>query len=119
MNNMKKTLKITTLIALIGILFLALSVAPIPKSEALAALGIPFGGPIITIIPCNTGALITLGGPRPGQYMYMPGTRSFLFGPPIHPGQWLLGLFGPPVPCVVGLFVVGGGAIITMHGSSR
>jgi len=93
----------------------------IPASGALA-IG-PFGGDIIVLFPCVNGLKITLGPPTPGFYMYVPGTSfSYLYGPPSHPGQWLLGLSGPPlvclVPCSSGLCPAGIGDMILFHGSS-
>lgn len=83
----------------------------------------PFGGMIGFIFPfCVEGWLLTLGPPTPGTYMYTWGTRSYLNGPPTHPGQWLLGMAGPPitchVPCKAGLCPVGVGSAIIFHGSS-
>ena len=67
---------------------------------------------------CNTGILVFLSPPTPGFFMWVPGTVSYLDGPPLHPGQWLLGVAGPPMVCMVGLFPVGAGLMILFHGSS-
>jgi hypothetical protein len=81
---------------------------------------IPFGGPIITLAGCSDGVIwVTLGPPTPGNYMYHgQGTFSYSYGPPTHPGQWLLGHFGLPSPCQFGTFTVAVGPSIIYHGSS-
>ena|SRR3989338_1751966 len=85
------------------------------------ALG-PFGGAILSIYPCNNGLKITLSPPTPGLYFYPWGAISYLFGPPSHPGQLLLGMSGPPVVCLTscedGECASLGGDVIIYHGSS-
>ncbi len=78
---------------------------------------IPFGGRTLTIIPCDIGTLTTVGPPVGGQYMYFPGTRTYLYGPPA-PGKWLLGNAGPVAICTISGFPVGGGLTMIMLGSS-
>ena len=85
--------------------------------------GLPFGGmvtspPIPCLIPPGAYKII-LGPPSPGIYMYQAGlTKSYSYGPPLHPGQWVLGT-AVPATCVTSL----GGVpipvkLIISHGSS-
>jgi hypothetical protein len=54
--------------------------------------------------------------------MYLPGTVSFIAGPPSHGGQGLLGMFGGYIPCIIWPgplpVIIGGGPFIIFHGSS-
>lgn len=85
---------------------------------------IPFGGAIVSIVPCPASASLwtIIGPPTPMSLMYTPVSRSFAYGPPVHPGQWLLGLATAPAPCLiptpVGPIPIGFGFTILFHGSS-
>ncbi|HBX58694.1 MAG: hypothetical protein UW46_C0002G0032 [Candidatus Yanofskybacteria bacterium GW2011_GWF1_44_227] len=97
------------------------------SSSALAlSLGTPFGGKILTYTPCTCGfgtAIVTVGTPRPGIFLYVPYTSkpySYYF-PSI--GRWILGLASPtPMPCMMGVLPycvsVGSYSPITMFGTS-
>lgn len=93
-------------------------------------LGIPtsvsaqvsFGGYITFFNPiCETppGAFMTTTAI---PLMYVPGTISFLAGPPRGTGQALLGIFGGYLPCIIWPgptpVKIGGGPYIILHGSS-
>ena len=85
----------------------------------------PFGGQILTILKCydNAGWTISLGPPRGGQFVYIPGSsKSYLFGPPSHPGQWLLGVAGSNHNCDIDpnpkSYVNRPGNLILFHGST-
>lgn len=90
------------------------------------ALG-PFGGQIIALIPCVFpfgGYVIQLGPPSFGSYLYQAGLSfSYMYGPPTHPGQWLLGMSGAGLECATD-FSHGNptdwmsGGVILYHGSS-
>ncbi len=90
----------------------------------LSAMAItPVGGFVTLIRPCNTGYLLTVVNPLgvgSGEYMWTPGTVSFLFGPPIlH--TWVLGMTDAILPCFVGAtppILIGVGQRITFHGTS-
>jgi hypothetical protein len=100
-----------------------------PLSQALA-LG-PFGGMILFLFPACIpyggnagGSHIILGPPTAGKYMWSPGISfSYLWGPPSHIGQWLLGMSGPMTACVfmtpVGPQMYDWGWLILFHGSSQ
>lgn len=96
----------------------------VPTGAAFAQ--VPFGGPIISMRPCYYpwgGWQITLGPPTPGTYLYQWGlSRSFLFGPPIHPGQYLLGVSTGVASCASyyddGWRGWRSGGLILFHGSS-
>lgn len=96
----------------VGILLTVLLLIPL-RAHAL----IPFGGMTLLIRPCNTGLLATVGPPRPGEYMWTPATRTYLYGPP-SPGRWLLGNAAPPTLCFLGIHYIGAGPIMIMLGSS-
>jgi len=106
------------LILLLTVIFLASSL-PYP-AEAIR----PFGGPITWYFPgCNQGSLLYVGPPVGGQFMYTGSSKSFLFGPPTHVGQYLLGMSAGylvcTVPCKIGACPIGGGELILFHGSSQ
>lgn len=71
------------------VLFFAVSFVP-----TAAHAFIPFGGPIVSIQPCDGGTawLIRLGPPTPFNLIYVTGTPVFREGPPRHPGQFMLGI---------------------------
>lgn len=82
----------------------------------------PFGGQISLIRPCyNTAIFARVGPPRGGDFIWTPSTRTYSFGAPRRAGQWLLGLTGIPVHCVVSIqpIDVWPGIYIMMMGSSR
>lgn len=64
-----------------------------------------FGGRIVSVIPCSGGMLhvtIVPAGLFPVQYIWTPFTITKLYGPPLHPGQQLLGLADVPFVCFIG-----------------
>ncbi|MDP2650377.1 MAG: hypothetical protein Q8P16_02315, partial [bacterium] len=82
---------------LIGMLLLAGFALP-KRAEAF-----PWGGAVQQVIFCwNDVIWASVGAPRGGQYIWVPGvTRTYNYGPPRHSGQWLLGLAAPPYFCIV------------------
>ncbi len=85
------------------------------------AIGLPFGGAITgTVITCNDKSLyFKISAPTPMFLIYKPGLSfSYLFGPPIHDGQWLLGVAGVPSICTVGHTAYPPAPTIDFHGSS-
>ena len=93
------------------------------------SLAVPFGGKIVQFFPAcvaPVGAAMRLSLPTPYPLMYLPGSRSYSYGPPVRTGQWLLGMSGPYVPCLVPCGRRGvcayaplpGGLVIDFHGSS-
>jgi len=84
-----------------------------------APTGIPFGGPILTIDFCLEGKIwVMLGPPTPMAFIWAPGTISYMYGPPAIPGQYLLGIAGPPDVCVISKTLSKPGLRIIFHGSS-
>ena len=83
----------------------------------------PWGGQFQQVIPCvNAVTFVLAGPPRGGQYLWTPGvTRTFQYGPPTHPGQYGIGLAGPPYFCIVSAqpILVFPGIIMTMLGTSQ
>lgn len=78
----------------------------------------PFGGRILVVRPCNTGLLLTVGPPRGGEYMLLPGSSVYAFGV-FKPATWVLGLAAAlPVVCVLGKIPIGAGLRIIMVGTS-
>ena len=87
-----------------------------------AALAFPFGGQASIVIPCyNQAIYANLGPPRGGPYVWTPSTKTYLFGPPTHAGQWLLGLASAPYYCIVSIqpVIVWPGTYISMMGRSQ
>lgn len=58
------------------------------------ALG-PFGGRLLEPpIPCGGGLFLKVGPPVPGVFVWQTGI-PYLYNPPSHAGQWILGIAGP------------------------
>lgn len=88
----------------------------------LAASAAPFGGMITQLVPCyNEAIYVNLSGPVGGAYIWTPSTKTYPFGPPRHPGQWLLGLKAASYYCIVSIMpvIVWEGTGIMMMGSSQ
>ncbi len=86
------------------------------------ALAFPFGGQTSLVVPCYNGAIYAVVGPPVGgAYLWTPATMTYRFGPPTHPGQWLLGNAGPPYFCLVSILpiITFPGIDIIMMGSSQ
>lgn len=80
----------------------------------------PVGGYVTFVRPCDYGYLITVVNPLvigSGEFMWTPGTISFLYGPPIM-HTWILGITDAPLPCWIGTTFYGWGQRITFHGTS-
>ncbi len=100
----------TTITSLVLALFLFSSSYAI-FSEAQAIPGVGFGGPVITSIPMCISVIgapattlnISIGPPKGGPLLYTPGvSQSFSYGPPVRPGQFVLGKPAPlPAPCLI------------------
>ncbi len=108
-----------SLIVGIVIIFIAAgAIITLTKATALS-----WGGPFQTVIPCwNEGVIWTVvGPPRPGVFIWTASTKTYDYGPPSRPGQYGLGLAGPPYFCVVSPYpvIVLPGIIMTMVGTSR
>lgn len=71
-----------------------------------SALGISFGGRIVTMTACLLGGFIHIdivpaaGGSPNISYIWTPGTIGL---PPVHPGQAILGVGDVPIVCAVAL----------------
>ena len=90
----------------------------IPKQAQAQSVVLPFGGTMITVVPCNTGLWITVSPPVPGSFMIMPTTLIYLYYL-FHPGALALGGYLPiTIPCVVGVVPVGGGFKVIEVGTS-
>lgn len=102
--------------ALFFIAILAVVFAP------TVALAFPFGGQASIVRPCyNEVIYASLGPPRGGPYIWAPSTKTYLYGPPRHAGQWLLGLASITYYCIVSRrpLITWPGTLITMMGSSQ
>lgn len=76
----------------------------IEYAPAQISAGLPFGGRQTNVVlcTCSFGAVVTVGPPRGGVFLYQPGlsqTYSFYQIPRV--GPWLLGLYGPPGSCLI------------------
>lgn len=76
--------------------FIALPFLFLPK-RVEAVLG--FGGRILNVTSCANGLLLTIGPPRPGLFMWMPGTLTFSWYQ-LRSGPWALGTYFPGGVCV-------------------
>lgn len=82
----------------------------------------PFGGQASLVHPCyNQVIYALLGPPIGGPYIWSKSTKTYLFGPPNHAGQWLLGLASVPYFCIAYIqpLTVWPGTHIDMMGSSQ
>ena len=82
---------------------------------------IPFGGQITQVIRCNDGSLwmaIKPAGQSPTPQIWTPSTKTYMYGPPMRPGQWVLGLDASPGVCYVGKFAIYGTTML-MVGDSQ
>jgi hypothetical protein len=87
------------ILILLIVLFSITTVYPVSVSAQISSLysysyaGIkPFGGRIISIQPCKTpaGMMLTIGGPRGGQFLLTDSSRVFKHGV-FRNGTWTLG----------------------------
>lgn len=91
-------------LALSALVFLFL----IPTTASALIKPTSFGGRVLTVVPCSTGGLpglhITIfpAGLFPVSYIWTPYTATKLYGPPILPGQQVLGLADTPFVCFIG-----------------
>lgn len=89
---------------LLGLAIAGTFLAPLSAS----ALGVSFGGRIVTVIPCisvlgpSLHVTIVPAGLFPTSYIWTPATLTFLAGPPRNPGQQVLGVADIPYTCAVG-----------------
>lgn len=86
--------------------------------ESLAFIPGPFGGPIVAMRPGSNCIHITVGPPRPGDFVYIPGVSLLFSFFTIRPGAYVLGLAGPDVFCLFGRRAGFTGPIIIMVGTS-
>lgn len=120
-----------------NIIFLCAALLFLPLSFARAQ--VPFGGVVTNGFPgeCTASAPTAIpfyitGFPPPGgPYMFIPGVSvAFLFGPPTHSGQAILGLaagFYPCLywsvcgitPCPLPFPAHPGGLLVVMSGTSK
>ena len=83
----------------VSLIFFGIFMTPLP----VAAITKPFGGLTTFLFNCrNMVKYVVIGPPVGGEYIWHPGTRTYLFGPP-SVGRWNLGLAGPPSICVVSI----------------
>lgn len=72
------------------------------QTDLVRAVGVPFGGPIVSTVYCPEGVLITVGPPLPGVFVASYVT-PFLNGPPYRIGQLILGNFIPGIGTCFGI----------------
>ena len=91
-------------------------------SSPLFAFAFHFGGQASIVRPCfNEVIYAYIGPPVAGPYIWAPSTKTYLFGPPRHAGQWLLGLASINYYCLVERrpLIPLPGSLITMLGTSQ
>lgn len=127
-----KNMKLIFISVIAVVAFVATVALFVPSSPyyALIAdpLGSPFGGRITSIIPCTcsvppTMLKITVGQPRGGSFLFIPGVSTLYRNYKLLPPSWVLGtsigrrecLVGIPPACTSAGF---GGTIIRMVGTS-
>ena len=116
-----------------GFLCISLFVVDAKQADAALPLGKPFGGRIVKLFPCIhpigiafkminlAGAGANFVGPLPLEtFIWSPlrGSRTYLYLPPIHSGQAVIGLSGLPMVCVTPSFDDIKGTFVIMMGAS-
>ena len=99
-----------------------LATAVLLASFPFVAYAFPFGGQINIFRRCyNQAIYANLGPPRGGPYIWTTSTKTYQFGPPLHAGQWLLGLASAPYYCIISIrpVIVWSGLSITMMGNEK
>lgn len=97
-NNLRKFL-IASVVVVVGVL-IAFSILKYSRG----VIGLPFGGRVISAIPCTCDAgnfLLTLSPPSDNQYTYRIGTQKYLNYNLPTPGIWALGLYEPGSVCMI------------------
>lgn len=82
---------------LLGVIIFLIIFWPRP-TQAFWPFG--FGGRILMVIPCSNGSLFTVGPPRGGLFMLMPGITKVYSYYQLRPGPWSLGAYYPGGICV-------------------
>jgi len=97
----------------------------VPSWAGAFSLNTPFGGKIITSIPCtcSVGSWVTVAFPRPGSFIYTPGLSQIYRNYQLfRPGPWALGIASGFGTCMVGAppycVSIGSGPIIRKVGTS-
>lgn len=88
----------------IAICLVAFMITCVSVYTMSAAGALPFGGFVVTSLPCTCtpGAfLLTISPPTPGQFVYMTGTPQFANMQLPRAGVWALGLFSPSGACFI------------------
>ena len=91
------------------------------QADALRPFNMPFGGPLLTVVPCDGGLWITVGPPAilPNSFIILAGgTLVYRYGA-FHPGANVIGTWDEVgIPCIVGVVPVGFGVHVLMIGTS-
>ncbi len=82
------------------------------------AVGLPFGGIVLSTVTCDEGMLVVLGPPTAGTYMWPWGESTYAYFNPPHINQWLLGEYLAVLTCTIGPETVAVAPMILFHGSS-
>jgi hypothetical protein len=103
--------------ALLSLILLAMVALPSPSQAGL------LGGQTSVVLPCIYNATIyaVVGPPYGGAFVWTTATKTYPFGAPRRPGQWLLGLTGVPYFCIyqIAPLITFPAISITMMGSSH
>lgn len=85
--------------SLVLVLILVASFGLILPKKSMAIAG--FGGRI-TVAPviCTNGIMITIGAPRPGNYLITPASKKYLYSM-FKSGSWVLGTFTTGGQCLI------------------
>lgn len=92
------------LIFLATFLFIFLIWGSLYVEPAQSLGGVPFGGMVSFVQPCtcSCGAVVVVGPPRGGPFLYCPGfTRVYEYFQIPRVGVWLLGLYSPGGTCLI------------------
>ncbi len=100
----------------IAVILLVVFVSSFFYQTSFAFVG--FGGPIISVLGCTNGLLLTIGPPSGGFFLLPFWTTIYPFFS-IKPGSWTLGTYIPGGACSFGPVVIPVQGTILMTGTSQ
>ena len=95
---MLKTKKLHLILALV-VAIGAVTLAWGGRERASGLVGLPFGGPILSVGYCCNGTTITVGPPRPGYFLITAGSILYPYYNVYTPGPYVLGTAVPGGVC--------------------
>ena len=104
LSGMKRYNKHFSILFSLIVVIIIMIVIPLHSTRAGLGFNSPFGGRVITKIPCtcSTGSQITLSPPSTGSYLYIEGGARLFRNYKVSIGNWVLGIHTSAGQCLVG-----------------